>query len=1177
MFIPKPKEGTTSEEDIQESNLILVDQKAEIHIAQDRKLERRTVYSAAYSLKPQLYFNDKLIECEFRNITFSGACIEIKTKLPPLSNKQNSLRLNIKQGEQVFCHDINFRIAWEDRNFGHLLGVEFYKSELPYSRKNDRYLTDANYRPTFLFKDPLEPGRNIYGSIMDMSLDGFSLVTSITNKHLFVGMRTQGVINTIEQSLNLEARIENLILEDDTLRIGFSIKRNEDFNKVFKKYLATFCFEFPLDNTTMAKNLGDAITFFRIENEEEYQKVLELRKSAYASKNKLNATSEKDMAPGLEKEGIIIGGYINSELVCSVELKLKSLGHQFLVERHLDISKLPYPTESLMEINRLCIHTKAQKSDVLLTLFKKIHLFSLNNNCKNALLSTTDELKPYYLRLGAKESGLKYDHPSLPGKKLSLFVLDTKAYLEAETINPLLWKIVYEDNHRFAHSLGLVNEVKFGILDKVKLKVSQVLYERSKGQKKEVKDAIAEKSALQYTRSDFSTQIINPYVKAAILQSDEEFVEKSLNTFGLSRAYFENPNNWVSVEFFENWLDALGRRIDLNDLSILAGEIAMRKELVGPGYYVLKWFGNVSFFISQIKKTTEKLNTNRYVTIEKISDNSLIVSFHLKDGHRLPKQRSTDLNFQTLLHHGVCLAQNLKRSEVLVDQIASAYDSKGASRFKVTWKQKSSWLKYASYTAWTAASIYGSWKITFLQLPVLAVNLVILLVKNIINQFSFNKALREIDSFYTDVEDNAKKQYDNLFKAKETLESHHNRLEILNGISSEIHQSKSIPSILETTSKLICEQFNFSRCMIMLRDPDNFLRTHSVYSQEDLPYIKMLWSFEVDLSQKKMSKKVVSTAYHSRQTILVRDVTKTISDLTDFSKELIDTLKTKAYVISPICTGDEIHGVVIADKGRENIHNISQLEVQTLEEISSTLAIAISKQKKYDDLNETLTVLKRYNPKVFADNKIDHNKVSLAGSRKEVVSGFLDVRGFTNISDKYPPEVVIDIINHLASLCEESLESEIGHIDKFIGDEFFFTWENQSPEVLARSAFETVCKINNKLEILNEEASKKSYPKVRVGIGLDIGHVIRGNIGTEKRMDYTSIGSSVNKAARLQSLNKEFDSTLIISKDFYELLTPRQQSAFYSETVSLRGFDQEEKVYLLKQENSALEEFHGQD
>lgn len=1166
MFSQKPKEEESSSEEIQDSNLVLVDQKTEIHLAQDRKLERRTVYSASYSLKPQLFFNDSLVLCEFKNITFSGACIEIKSKLPPLTNKQNSLRLNIKQGENVFCHDINFRIAWEDRNFCHLIGVEFYKSELPYSRKNDRYFTDPNYRPTFLFRDPIEPSRNIYGTLLDISLDGFSLMTSKTNKHLFVGMRTKGTLNTIEGTLNLDTRIENLSLEEEGLRIGFSLKGNQAYTKAFKKYLATFCFEFPLDNTQMAKNIGDAITFFRVEDQEDYEKVIALRKIAYASKNKLNATSEKDLAPGLDKEGIIIGGYINGELICSVELKLKTLGHNFLVERHLDISSLPYPEESLMEINRLCIHSKAQKSDVLLTLFKKIHLFSLNNNCKNALLSTTEELKPYYLRLGAKESGMTYAHPSLPGKELMLFILDTKAYLEAETINPLLWKIVYEDNHRFAHSLGLVNEVKFGPLDKLKLIASQFIYDRAKGKKK-VEEQIQEESNLQYTRSDFSTQIINPYLKAAILQSDNDFVEKTLETFGLNRQYFENPNNWVSIEFFENFLDALSRRMDLNDLSILAGEIAMRKELVGPGYYVLKWFGNVSFFIGQIKKTTEKLNTNRYVTVEKISDNSIIVSFHLKDGYRLPKHRSTDLNFQTLLHHGVCLAQNLKRSDVIVDQIASAYDSKGASRFKVTWKQRSSWLKYVAYLCYAGVNTFAFNEFPEWRQEILGSNLVLLFLRNTANKFSFNKALKEIDSFYTDVEENAKKQYDNLFQAKKNLESHHNRLEVINGISSEIHMSKSIPSILETTSKLICEQFNFSRCMIMLRDPDGFLRTHAVYSHEELPFLKMLWGFEVDLTQKRIQKKVVSTAYHSRQTVLVRDVTKTLEDLTDFSKEMIGQLKTKAYVISPICTEDEIHGVVIADKGRENIHEISQLEVQTLEEISVTLAIAISKQKRYDDLNETLTVLKRYNPKVFANNQIDQNKVSLAGSRKEVVSGFLDVRGFTNISDKYPPEVIIDIINHLAVLCEDSLNPEVGHIDKFIGDEFFFTWENQEPEVLAQSAFKTVLQIQNKLELLNEEALKKNFPEIKVGIGLDVGPVIRGNIGTEKRMDYTSIGSSVNKAARLQSLNKEYSSTLIISEQIYQYLNSEDQKYFTEQKVSIRGFDQAESVYIFRGSN----------
>jgi adenylate cyclase len=88
---------------------------------------------------------------------------------------------------------------------------------------------------------------------------------------------------------------------------------------------------------------------------------------------------------------------------------------------------------------------------------------------------------------------------------------------------------------------------------------------------------------------------------------------------------------------------------------------------------------------------------------------------------------------------------------------------------------------------------------------------------------------------------------------------------------------------------------------------------------------------------------------------------------------------------------------------------------------------------------------------------------------------------------------------------------------------------------------------------------------VKVGIGLDVGQLIRGNIGTELRMDYTSIGSSVNKAARLQSLNKEYESTLIISQGFYDLLESQHMGHFKKETVSIRGFDKDEDVFILEE------------
>ncbi len=996
-------------------------------------------------------------------------------------------------------------------------------------------------------------------------MDGFAFVTSITNKHLFEGMKIEGSINFLESSTEISTRIQSISANGNVLRIGFSLINTSEYTTLYKKYLASFCFEFPNDNVKSKKSFGDAITFYRITTDEQYQDVINLRYQAYDSKDKLNEDNMKSLAPGINKEGVIIGGYICGELICSAELKIKNLGHQFLIDKYFPLSTFCEDVNSLMEINRLCIHSNAQKSDVLLTLFRKIHLFSLNHGCKNGLVSATNELKPIYLRLGATDTKKTYPHPTLEGQELHIMYLDSRCYTEARNMNPLAWKYIYEETHSFANSNGLVKPIKFSLKKKVVLLLSQILLNRSKKTKNNSNKKSESKVELKHTKQDFSSQIIYPYIKAATLLTSEEVTTNLLKEFNLSLSYFKNASNWVSIDFFDDFLELLSKKIDLDDLSILAGELAMRKELIGPGYYVLKWFGNINILVRQVQKTTAKLNTNRYVTVESIAKNSLLINIHLKDGFRLPKHSSSDLNFKTLLHHGASLVQNTKKSDIIVDQVSSAYDTKGPSSFKVTWKESSNISKYFAVLSYALLSFgiyhyFPQYQLTFLQ-----VNTVCLLLYVLFAKLSVKKAFNEIDSFYSNVEESSRAQYDTLFNTKQSLEQHHNRLNILNGISNEIHASSNIHSILETTTKLLCERFHFTRCMVMLKDKESKkLTTQSLYSSEENPYIELLWKFEVDLQNKNLNKKVVSAAFHSGQTILIRDITKNINELTDISKGLIEKLKSKSYAIIPISTNEEVHGVIIADKGQDTTHEITNLEVQTLEEISTTLAVAVSKQKKFDDLNDTLNVLKIYNPSLFEDSKLNIGKTSLTGSNKVVVSGFLDVRGFTELSENFPPEVIIEIINDLARLCENALEGSSGHIDKFIGDEFFFTWENQDPEVLVDLAFKTILKIREDLIQYNQEAHAKSYPQIRIGVGLDTGQVLRGNIGTDKRMDYTSIGSSVNKASRLQSLTKEYSAQLIVSEEFFGKLSEKQKKNFTNKTVSIRGFQKDEEVFVLK-------------
>jgi len=165
----------------------------------------------------------------------------------------------------------------------------------------------------------------------------------------------------------------------------------------------------------------------------------------------------------------------------------------------------------------------------------------------------------------------------------------------------------------------------------------------------------------------------------------------------------------------------------------------------------------------------------------------------------------------------------------------------------------------------------------------------------------------------------------------------------------------------------------------------------------------------------------------------------------------------------------------------------------------------------------------------------------LGGEKKEATFLFTDVRGFTSLSEALPPEQVVYIMNRALTAQADAVMKYEGTIDKYIGDAmmaiFNAPFDQEDHETRA-----VLCawQINENMKELNEELSEKNLPLVAIGIGINTGEAVIGNMGSEKRFDYTAIGDAVNTAARLESATKEHGASLLVGertaiKSNYEL------------------------------------------
>ena len=158
--------------------------------------------------------------------------------------------------------------------------------------------------------------------------------------------------------------------------------------------------------------------------------------------------------------------------------------------------------------------------------------------------------------------------------------------------------------------------------------------------------------------------------------------------------------------------------------------------------------------------------------------------------------------------------------------------------------------------------------------------------------------------------------------------------------------------------------------------------------------------------------------------------------------------------------------------------------------------------------------------------------LKLGGEKKYATFLFTDVRGFTSLSESLPPEDVTYIMNKALTAQQKAVQKHGGMVDKYIGDAMMAIFNAPLDQKDHETrAIDCALDIMKNMEDLNEEFKKKGIPSVAIGIGINSGEAVIGNMGSESRFDYTAIGDAVNTAARLESATKEVGVDLLIGKN----------------------------------------------
>ncbi len=192
----------------------------------------------------------------------------------------------------------------------------------------------------------------------------------------------------------------------------------------------------------------------------------------------------------------------------------------------------------------------------------------------------------------------------------------------------------------------------------------------------------------------------------------------------------------------------------------------------------------------------------------------------------------------------------------------------------------------------------------------------------------------------------------------------------------------------------------------------------------------------------------------------------------------------------------------------------------------------------------------------------------LGGKKRPVAILMSDIRGFTDLAETLAPEGTISVLNHYFSHMIRVIQEHEGIIVDFFGDGVlvFFDPLDGPVEPKIRQALRCALAMQNEMGEINEEMRAEGLPEISMGIGMNAGEVVVGNIGSEARAKYGIVGSAVNLTQRIQAQAGEGE--VIVSEPVYRAASDKRKVA-RAFTVRVKGLKDPVRLYVIKAADKA--------
>jgi class 3 adenylate cyclase len=270
-------------------------------------------------------------------------------------------------------------------------------------------------------------------------------------------------------------------------------------------------------------------------------------------------------------------------------------------------------------------------------------------------------------------------------------------------------------------------------------------------------------------------------------------------------------------------------------------------------------------------------------------------------------------------------------------------------------------------------------------------------------------------------------------------------------------------------------------------------------------------------SQIILSKSVLELIRREKQPILIEDVS---ADERFSGSESLKISGLRSAMCAPLLGQDRLFGILYVDN-LEKASAFTQEELNVFALVAAQAGAAIDNAAAHEKIaQQTLqrSALERFLSPEVAEMVVANPDIRLGGVSQEVTVMFADIRDFTPMSENLGPGRVVEILNEYFTRVTDVIFDNGGMLDKYIGDAVMAVFGAPiSKGNDAKNAVNSAIQIQRLLIELNRDAAARKWPELRVGIGINTGTAVAGNIGSPRRLDYTVVGDTVNTAQRLMA------------------------------------------------------------